>query len=63
MSAGRQKHALLKKADNRYMIIGGVDSDGETMKTTHVYDFDGHDNWTTGNSFLLLQDYVLIFSF
>ena len=54
---------MLKKAENRYMIIGGVDSDGETMKTTHVYDFDGHDNWTTGNSFLLLQDYVLIFSF
>ena len=44
------------------MIIGGVDSDGEILNTTHVYDFDGDDNWTTGNSFLLLQDYVLIFS-
>ena len=45
------------------MIIGGVDSDGETLKKTHVYDFDpnGHHDWTTGNSFLLLQDFPIMY--
>ena len=43
------------------MIIGGVDSDGETLKKTHVYDFDGHHNWTTGNSLLLLQDFPIMY--
>ena len=43
------------------MIIGGVDSDGETLKTTHVYDFDEHEDWTTGNSFLLLQGFPIMY--
>ena len=43
------------------MIIGGVNSDGETLKTTHVYDFDGDHAWTTGNSFLLLQDFLIMY--
>ena len=60
MSAGRQKHALLKKAKKRYMIIGGVDANNVTLKTTHVYDFDGDHAWTTGNLFLLLYDFPII---
>ena len=52
---------MIKKAENRYMIIGGVDSEGKTVSSTHVYDFDGDRAWITGNSFLLLRDFPIIY--